>query len=401
MNTTTESATQELATTTPPSPQEQAAFPIRFTLGFISLLFRTASEVTRIAGEIHHVASDHPNPFSREHKPSIENAPKLYQLIQLAFIHSANQLHKLNQHIPDQYVPSKEVTRLQSVMNGVFGDKLHDWDHPSAIDMHFLDRQHHSVNLRSIQAEHPNGIAIFIHGLCLSEHEWRGPEPEKFMDHLEKKGIGSIIVRYNTGLTLAENGENLAKLIQDQWQEQAGQKIILFGHSMGGLIARSAIFHSEYQSEYSWHKDVSHSAYLASPHEGAVMERIGEAANSLLGHSPYTKPLMTFGNIRSRGIRSLHDSHIHSQNNNDSCTPCFNPNIHHLLIGARLSDPIARYLLGDGLVDHKSAMGSRYFPDDHAVVHKMFLENVGHLKLLQDPRLYQALSNWLSDLKQT
>ena len=396
MNTTNESSSHELVTREPLSPQAQAAFPIRFALGFISLLFRTASEVTRIAGEIHHVASDRPNPFSRDHKPSIEDAPKLYQLIQLACIHSANKLQRLNQYIPDQYSPSTEVTRLQSVMNGIFGDKLHDWSHPSAISMHFLDRHHNPVNLATMQQEFANGIAIFIHGLCLSEHEWRGKEPEQFMNALEQNGIGSIILRYNTGLTLAENGETLAQLIQSQWHPQQNQKIIFFGHSMGGLVARSAIFHSEFKAAYSWHQDVSHAAYLASPHEGAVMERIGEAANSLLGHSPYTKPLMTFGNIRSRGIRNLHDSDIHSAQNNTT-QPSFNPSIRHLLIGAKLSDPIARYLLGDGLVDHKSAMGSRYFPDDHAVVHKMVIENVGHLKLLQDPRLYQSLHQWLGD----
>ena len=158
---------------TPVAGQESMIGPFRFIAGLFSLMLRTASEATRIAGEIHGVINERPAPLARSQGAEPVPTPRIYQLIHLAFIHIANQLHKLIEFVPKPGFVSPEVAQLQSVMNGVFGDKLHDWGHPSAIEMQVLNRHNQATSLDQLQQQYPNGVALFCHGLCLSEYEWQ------------------------------------------------------------------------------------------------------------------------------------------------------------------------------------------------------------------------------------
>ncbi|MBK6756592.1 MAG: hypothetical protein IPG70_02675 [Moraxellaceae bacterium] len=70
-------------------------------------------------------------------------------------------------------------------------------------------------------------------------------------------------LRYNTGRAIHANGEELADLLQAHFA-QKGTPLILIGHSMGGLLIRSASHWAEVQQQ-SWLNRVSHAAYLGSP----------------------------------------------------------------------------------------------------------------------------------------
>lgn len=378
------------------SPAAHWSGPARLMVGLLSLLLRSAGEVTRIAGEIHGIIGQRPLPIARYPEPDLAQAPRLYQLINQVFVQAAGQLQKMMPLLPAAVKGSTELSRLQSVMNGVFGDKLFDWGHPGAIEMHCLDVEHNPITLTELQQQHPKGVALFVHGLCLSEHLWSTQPAQMFSALLNRHGYGVALLRYNTGLTLTENGKRLAQLLHAQWQTDSNKKLLLFGHSMGGLVARSAMHYGMDIEQQDWINSVSHAAYIASPHEGANLEKLGNFANNLLGYSPYTKPLMALGNIRSRGIRSLRDSCIlHKDAIDREHLELFNPGIHHLLIGARLSDPTAKTILGDGLVTDVSAMGNNHFPEEHEQVTRLFIDEVGHLRLLNDQRLYWALTLWL------
>ena len=140
---------------TPVAGQESMIGPFRFIAGLFSLMLRTASEATRIAGEIHGVINERPAPLARSQGAEPVPTPRIYQLIHLAFIHIANQLHKLIEFVPKPGFVSPEVAQLQSVMNGVFGDKLHDWGHPSAIEMQVLNRHNQATSLDQLQQQYP------------------------------------------------------------------------------------------------------------------------------------------------------------------------------------------------------------------------------------------------------
>ncbi|MCG8669002.1 MAG: GPI inositol-deacylase [Pseudomonadales bacterium] len=369
--------------------------PARFALGFLSLLLRGTSELTRIAAEIHHAFSDKPSIFDQKHQPNLEQAPKTYQLVHLGLIHISNKIHKLLQLIPYSDKQSSELIRLQGVMNGVIGDKLRDWNHPARIEMQLYNADGEQISLSAMKESHPNGIALFVHGLCLTEQEWKSPALMSFKQALRQQGVGSVYVRYNSGLTLAENGKLLSALLEEHITED--QKLLMVGHSMGGLVIRSALVHAAHIDNHQWISSVSHAAYLASPHHGANLEKLGEYANSTLGVSPYSMPLMALGNIRSRGIRSLRNSNLIEQDNHDKLSPYyFIDHVQHLVVGTRLPNKAAETVLGDGLVTETSAMGYEQFPQEHDNVQRLMFSEVGHLKLLSDQRLAWALTLWLS-----
>ena len=77
-------------------------------------------------------------------------------------------------------------------------------------------------------------------------------------------------VRYNTGLHVSENGRGLARLLDEMVEEWPCQleELVLIGHSMGGLVARSACHYGA-----SWTDRVRHVFCLGSPHLGADLEK--------------------------------------------------------------------------------------------------------------------------------
>lgn len=210
--------------------------------------------------------------------------------------------------------------------------------------------------------------------------------------------MGVAWVRYNSGLPIWENGNALSRYLHEHWQQDSAQSLTLVGHSMGGLIIRSALHHGEHVHNSDWVNAIERAAYLASPHSGAPLEKIGNFANSLLGVSPYSKPLMALGNIRSLGIRSLRHGHIVAPADaaeNQQPVP-FNPRIRHLLLAAKIGDDPAKRWLGDGLVPVSSAMGEEHFPAFHEQVDRVVLDDVGHIRLLGDERTYDALRRWMN-----
>jgi len=66
-------------------------------------------------------------------------------------------------------------------------------------------------------------------------------------------GYSPVFLRYNTGLHVSVNGRTLAEileLLQDQWPVPITE-LVLIGHSMGGLVARSAC-HYGAELQHGW-----------------------------------------------------------------------------------------------------------------------------------------------------
>lgn len=375
--------------------------PAHWVLGLFSLFLRSSGELTRVVGEMHHTWSDTPMPWDKAHQADISRAPKPYLFIKLLFEHSANKLHKALDLVPATERVSQPLHRVRSAMNGVFGDKLVEWDHPLALPMELVDEHGRELQLEQIQAASDKGVALFVHGLCLSEGDWQGHHHRSFVEALHQQGYGVAWLRYNTGLPIWENGELLDKLLATHWNSEDGKKLLLLGHSMGGLVIRSACHYAQQTAQdepgHRWLAALTHAAYIASPHDGAPMEKIGNLANSLLGVTPYARPLMALGNIRSLGIRSLRYANVtppHDDSHQQKPLPLYD-GCEHLLLGARRFYEPGQRWLGDGLVPEESAMGGPHFPSSHPKVQRHMLDDVGHITLLKDARLYEVLQRWL------
>ncbi len=371
--------------------------PIHWILGLMTLVLRSGSELTKVVGEIHHTASESPWPWDKNHQPNVAHAPKPYLWIKLLLEHAANNIHRAVDHLPGVAFP-QPLHRVRSAMNGVMGDKLHDWDHPLTQNMEVVNEHGHRECLTRLADSQPKGLVVFLHGLCLSEYEWQGPAHQALVEELRQDGFAIAWLRYNTGLPIWENGIQLTHLMEEYWQQAntENKTIRLIGHSMGGLVMRSATHHARNVYGHNWADAVTHSAYIATPHHGAPLEKIGDMANKLLGNTPYTKPLMALGNIRSRGIRSLRHSNITKPDHPKEHQPVvpLNESCHHFLIGALISQDASNMVVGDGLVTEKSAMGGPHFPEQHPKVERLMIDEVGHIRMLQDERIYAALRQW-------
>lgn len=191
-----------------------------------------------------------------------------------------------------------------AALNGVLGDHLDTQRNPLAIPM-----QYRVGNTRldtgRLAEQLPNAsdtLVLFAHGLCMNHHQWT----RDGSSHADAVMGTAVQLWYNSGRSVADNGEELARQLEslvDAWPGKL-RRIQLVGHSMGGLVMRSALAHAE-RAPLGWRDKVSHLVCLGTPHLGAPLERAGHAFNSAVLKSPYTAPLGRLGWLRSAGITDL------------------------------------------------------------------------------------------------
>jgi pimeloyl-ACP methyl ester carboxylesterase len=233
----------------------------------------------------------------------------------------------------------------------------------------------------------------------MTEDGWTGPAYEDFVGHLEQRGHATYRLAYNTGRGIPDNGRQLHDLLSglnDQLGDDSG--IILIGHSMGGLVIRSACEWARHR-ESAWLDTLTRAVYLGSPHLGAPLEQIGHHANSMLGILPVTKPFKSLGRVRSQGIRDLRHGQVRRGDRSGAPESArLAEGVRHLLVGATMNRLGRHTPLGDGLVPLASALG-RDEASDRGItgshLERVHLEDCGHIELLSDRRVYECLRNRL------
>ena len=185
--------------------------------------------------------------------------------------------------------PRPEREAIVSALNGVIGDWLARTHSPLVVDM----------QLR--RAGTGAKAVVLVHGSAMSERQWLRREHDHGAALARDDGWAPVYVRYNSGLPIAENGRLLARLLDDLTE---AQHIALLGHSMGGLVARSACHAAEADGR-SWRTKLRSLVTLGTPHLGAPLERSGGLLETLLPLSGYSAPLARLGQIRSAGITDL------------------------------------------------------------------------------------------------
>ena len=255
-------------------------------------------------------------------------------------------------------------------------------------------------------------IAIFLHGLFETEFSWSFGGREPYGARLARDlGYTPVYVRYNTGRRISENGRSLADLIAEvvaAWPCDV-RTIALVGHSMGGLVARSACHHASLDGA-DWVSQVGHVVSLGSPHLGAPLEQAVHHASAALHALPETRPFGAFLRRRSGGIRDLRHGSLVDDDWRD-CDPDalrasaisevpLLEGATHCFVAATITrsprHPLGR-LLGDILVLPPSASGrSRTrrigFEDEYGLT----LGGASHFALLNHPAVYAKLCEWLA-----
>ena len=255
-------------------------------------------------------------------------------------------------------------------------------------------------------------LVLLVHGLCMNDTQWR----RNGHDHGERlaKALGCtpVYLRYNTGLHTSTNGRELASLLERllaAWPVPL-ERITVVGHSMGGLVARSAV-QAAREAGQRWPSLLRELVFLGTPHHGAPLERAGHGVDLLLAATPFTLPFTRLGQLRSAGITDLRHGHVQDADwqgrdrfasAGDHRAPLPLPEgVACFTVAATLAGQrglLADRLTGDGLVPLHSALGQHDDPARRLVFekdHQRTVYRTGHLDLLSSPAVAEQLLAWL------
>jgi pimeloyl-ACP methyl ester carboxylesterase len=312
-----------------------------------------------------------------------------------------------------------------AILNGAHGDLVQREAPSLALDMTVRVAGRpvpaDTAALRNAFPEATGRLAVFLHGLTETEASWcyraerRGEPGVTYGTRLQEDlGLTPVYLRYNTGLHISDNGRTLDSLLTDlvgAWPVPV-QDVVLIGHSMGGLVARSALHQAcgGTTEAHGWTHLVRDTVTLGSPHLGAPLERGVHRLAAQLARVPETRPLARLLALRSVGIKDLRHGTLVKADWTDRDLDAIGPAEHthvplhdgarHFVVLVTLSrDPSGRLadLLGDLLVPPRSASGDTgdddrlAFPPDH--VHR--IGGLHHFDLLNHPRVYERIRRWL------
>jgi pimeloyl-ACP methyl ester carboxylesterase len=310
-----------------------------------------------------------------------------------------------------------------AALNGAFGDYLEREGSELQVPMGLYRRNRLVAAERAaLSRAFPHAtrkLALFVHGLCETESAWRLQFGERdpgdtanYADRLSQDfGYTPLYLRYNTGRHISANGRDLARLLDDvvaEWPVEVDE-IILVGHSMGGLVARSACYYGE-QAQARWVEPVRHVFTLSSPHLGSWLEKAANVGACTLASIPETRAAATMLNARSAGIKDLRFGYLVDEDWCD-CDPdarledrrCDIPFLEtaaHYYIAATVSrDPggLAGRVVGDLLVRMPSASGKhsggRHIP--FLIENGCHLGGLNHFSVLNHPAVYAQMKLWL------
>jgi len=308
-----------------------------------------------------------------------------------------------------------------SVLNGMIGDYLHHRRNGLAIEMAcYHQNRPLALTTESLLQAHPNPttkLCILLHGLGCNEGIWTFPttsptDPASSYGMLlqQEMGYTPFYLRYNTGLPVADNGKTLANLLDALLNcYPAGiEDMVLIGHSMGGLVLRSAC-HYGVQQACRWVDKVKRVFYLGTPHDGAALEQVGYMAVTVLQTvpNPITRLIGNILDRRSRGIKDLRSGNWLAEDGlgddleigHRQDMPWLAHARHYLLMGTLTEDPdhALTLLLGDALVRLPRAY--RQTPqaaDSNPVsnLHIKLFPKVNHIRLAHDPGVYEQIKLW-------
>ena len=320
-----------------------------------------------------------------------------------------------------------------AVANGLFGDALDDQGSSLATPMTVqagatILPQERAALADALTEAVPDvepRICLLVHGLMSTEAAWRFPGTGSTTygtllasDH----GVTPLTLRYNTGRHISTNGRELAGLLNRlvaAWPVRV-REIDLIGHSMGGLVIRSACHYASAVRPRGrhlpigrpWTARVRRVVLVGVPNAGAPLEVLVNLTSAVLWSLPIPATrLVGLGlDHRSAGIKDLRFGAVLDedwQEQDPGASARTQPRqvrrprrARYLVIAGSVTadpeHPLAR-IIGDALVTSSSATGlgehageSGRIPDTTV---RLF-PKVTHLALANRPEIYTAIDAW-------
>ena len=317
------------------------------------------------------------------------------------------------------------VDYAQASLNGFWGDYLARKN--SRLDLGMTLR-HHGRHLPTTSdafaAAFPNPtgkLCVFVHSLAATEWLWSlsseahyGDPDVTFGTRLrDDLGYTPVYLRYNTGLHISENGKRLAQLITEVVDAYPVpvEEITLVGHSMGGLVARSAAHYAR-EHDQPWATLLRHVACIGSPHLGAPLEKAVNVLTHVLKRveAAGAQVPAELLNGRSDGVKDLRYGYIVDEEwagkDPDEVFADARRNVplvdgvgYYFLAATISRDPEhpLGHLLGDLMVRLPSASGEA--PEAARRIHfsgGAVFPGMNHIHIANHPEVYDALRDLLA-----
>ncbi|MCU0268619.1 MAG: hypothetical protein MUF83_08220 [Acidimicrobiales bacterium] len=307
------------------------------------------------------------------------------------------------------------------VLNGFAGDRLHRVASPLAFELS-LRHEGRTIDPDRLGEALPTAggdVVVFLHGLVETDRSWtwgseryHGRPGVSFGSRLaDDLGMTPLYVRYNTGRRVGENGAELDQLLEavvGAWPVPV-ERLTLVGHSMGGLVVRSALHRGEARGA-AWTDSVRQAVYLGTPHLGAPLARGVHHLGQALGSLPETRPFARVLHRPGTGIDDLRHGTVWAGDDEGDPDRWFVGDLHELPLAASCRhnalavclserpESLSGRLVGDLLVETTSATGRgrgdrriAFDPQDCAAV-----GGLSHFALLNHPTVYDQLLAWLA-----
>jgi pimeloyl-ACP methyl ester carboxylesterase len=321
--------------------------------------------------------------------------------------------------------PDFLIDQSEAILNGLYGDYLNKKGNSLDLGMTFRHRgKILPIKKDAMARAFPDAtarICVFIHGLMCTEQAWN-IGAEKFYADLTVNfgsqlkadlGYTPLFVRYNTGRHISENGRMFSELLSQLADEYPVdiEEIVLVGHSMGGLVSRSAA-HYGHAGHASWTGKLKHICCIGSPNLGAPLEKAVNLMGSLLSafNTAGTKAPAQILKSRSVGIKDLRFGYTTDDEWMDKNPDAFlqdNRRNLPLLDGVGYSfiaatvtadpnHPIG-VLIGDIMVRVPSAAGHTADPEQRIPFHSgLVFAGMNHLHMANHPDVYNVIREFLT-----
>jgi pimeloyl-ACP methyl ester carboxylesterase len=315
---------------------------------------------------------------------------------------------------------SSERDAVIAALNGVLGDHLAASGNPLATPM-LLRGAGRVLTLqrRALANAFPmpgHKLLVLVHGLCMDDRCWNRAGHDHGEVLARKLGYTPLYLRYNSGQHVSTNGRAFSALLDELvagWPHRIDELTIV-GHSMGGLVARSAC-HYGAADGHRWMQALRSLVFIGTPHHGAPLERGGHWVDLILGATPFAKPFARLGKLRSAGITDLRSGSVIDDDwqGRDRFAPKHDAAAPRAIVplpervkcfaiagttGKRAGDLRDR-LLGDGLVPVASALGrdANAAPSLRIPTRRQWITyDTGHMALLDSATVSDRLVRWLA-----
>ena len=300
----------------------------------------------------------------------------------------------------DSREPRREAVR--AALNGVIGDHLVATGNPLAITarLRYAGRAmslQRDALAREFPAARPR-LLVLVHGLCMNDLQWQQGDGDLGVALARDLNAELLHLHYNSGMPIDDNGRTFDALLQSlvgAWPVPV-ERLVLVGHSMGGLVARAAVASAQAQGN-TWLPALDALVTLGTPYHGAPLERAGDLLERALGASAHSRPFRALGRLRSSGIRDLRHGGAHLRQ------PALPARVRAFAVAASTqaapSLQATRHPRGDGLVPVASAFGEHRDPRRRLALpedHKLLVHGTGHIALLGNAEVQTRLRRWLA-----